>query len=291
MNFEQILTNDYVILSIKNKMLGTSKKVSDETKNAIALAAQADTKRIKATKQILEAKELKEIKSEQIALANWVKQNALPAEEFLRDGCWFIHLEVIPEFESKHAECCMAMDGHIASLKGRWEEIKEESRVALGNEWSDNLLPSPEFLDAEFGVEYNIFKLQVPENLSPETYKKQLEAQNERLKSAYAEVNETLIEQLQTLLDALKKRCDEYEPGKGRSSSKFHSSLLRNLLDYTKRFDRRNLTQNTELESIVNSVSLFVESLDLEQVKKEEKVRLDVSAKCAEFISSLEAIR
>lgn len=290
MDFEKIFTNNYVILSIKNKMLGTSKKVSDETRNQIAEAAQAQLKRISATKKILEAKELKEIKAAQISLTNWVKNNALPAEEFLRDGCWFIHTDLIPDLEVKHAECCMAIDGQVESLRERWEELKEESRVALGHEWNDGLLPNPEFLDAEFGVEYSLLKLSIPESLSPEVYKKQLEAQNERLKSAYAEVDNTLTEQLKSLLSVFKARCDEYVTGQGRSSSKFHSSLLKNLLDYTKRFERRNLTQNDALSQIVDGVSLWAEEVNLETIKKDENVRKAASAKCEEFINALEAM-
>lgn len=290
MNFEQLFTKKYNILNIKNKMLGVTKKVSDQTRDAIASVAQADVKRITASKKIIEAKEIKEIKAAQIALSNWVRANALPADEFVREGCYFLHIDLVEEFETKHAETCMEIEGLVNQLKARWEEIKEESKQALGNEWADSLLPSPEYLDAEFGVEYSIVHLSIPDNLSPESYQRQLDSQNQRLKSAYAQVNATLVEQLKTLLGNLKSRCDEYETGKGRSSGRFHKTLLSHLIDYTKRFDRRNLTENKELSDIVDNVAVYIEGLNIDDVKNDDKIRVSVSSQCEEFMNQLESL-
>lgn len=286
MDIQKLFTDKYVIVSVRNKTLGSSKKVSKKTKEAIASAANADPKRIKATKVIFEAEEVKKIKSEQIALTLWLRGNALPAEEFLRDGCHFLHVELTEEFQQKHAESCMEIEGLVASLKARWDDIKEESRQKLGSEWEDGLLPEAESLDNEFGITYSIFHLSIPENLNPETRAKELEAQGERLKLAYSEVNEVLTDQAVTVLKAFKSRCDEY----GGKGSRFHATLVTNISDFAKRFQLRNIAQNEVLESIVNAFGVWAEGLNVESLRDSELYRKQSSEVAGTFLDQLLAL-
>lgn len=299
MNFAELLTRDYVIVSVKNRMLGNSKSVKKDTIHRMAESAGATEKRLKGSKTLLDSPALKVIKAIQTEFTAWLKANALPAEEMFRDGCYALNRNSVDELQAQHDDATLAIDKALTDWEPLYPADVERAQRELGSEWEPGLLPTWEEVTAAFGIEYSLMTLSIPEGLDPKTYQKELEKQSSNLQSAHAAITETLINELirddknaKGALVAFRNRATEYgsedkdENGK-KKSQRFHSSLLGNIRDYCKRFERRNLAQNEQLSQIVADLAVWAEGFEVESLKDDANIRDTKARESQDFIDAL----
>jgi hypothetical protein len=295
MDFSSLFKKGITLISVKtSQVMGTSKKLSDAGKTAIAERNDMAPERLNATKVIAKSENLKKLTSEKTAFMAWITEHCVPATEFLRSGCYFIDRSLLEDLENQHAQTLQNCDSLLVALKEEWSSIREASRRELGHEWSEDLLPeTPDALIAQFGITYQAFELSIPDGMDPATHQRELDKANGALKSAYREVELTLRDEMISagnpngLLVALKKRLDSFGQTKG---DRFREALLTNVLDWCARVPQRNISENPQIAQLADLVYASVSSWNVDRFRDDAKEREQASEKIAEFIREFDRV-
>ena len=293
MDFSKLFSDGIVIVSVKTHQLGTTAKLSPEAKAKLAEANGMNTEWLNATKKIAESPILKALSAQKTAFCQWVKEHAVPAEEFIRAGCYFLNRALIPDLETMHAQTAANLDALTVELAAAWEDVKDTSRRALGPEWREDLLPAADTLADEFKVEYSIFEISLPKDMDPTTHRRELDKLNGSLKSAFREVELTLRDEMIAtgtnagLLVALKRRLDSFGTAKG---DRFREALLTNIVDWCERIPTRNISENPQLAQLADLVYLDVSKWSVETFRDSATEREKASERIAYFIAQFDRI-
>lgn len=195
------------------------------------------------------------------------------------------------------------VESFIAAQKQKRIELIEEfiqdyaAAVESARERLGNIFDPSNYLTANearrtFTFEHNYIQLSTPDlsGLSKELYEQEKAKMSAQWGQAAAEVQQALRDAANDLLGHL---LDKLQPADGDKKVIFKDTTVTNLLDFLENFKDRNLTQDGQLEEIVQQASELLKGVtpqDLRGKKGNEATRDNVRNGLAELKTKLDAI-
>jgi len=178
----------------------------------------------------------------------------------------------------------------VKELLDAYPTIIDEDKKKLGPEFNSGDYPDKEVLEASFYVSYRYVSLETPEKLediSASIFQREKERVSQMWDSAAENVRDLLRFSLQETVDKL--TC-ALKPSEDGSRKRLAKSTVSNLVEFLAMFDMRNITDDKELEAVVNKCKSVLEGVDLTNIKKNEEIKNRVLTSLGEVKADMIAL-
>jgi ElaB/YqjD/DUF883 family membrane-anchored ribosome-binding protein len=264
----QILDN-CVLFMLEFGRLGNSKSV-----DTTDLDVDADKDQLRLSKSLLESPELQAITKMDNAFRKYVMSRCLPS--FIKAGVYLLPLRNLNDVEKRFSQFQEERAAAIAEFISVYPTRKREAANKLRALYDESEYPEPDEIEEKFHVKRQYLEFNVPGKLakySPELFKQQ---QNEMLaKWSEAEEKVTLLlrQNAQELVDALVERLTP-EPGGKRKI--FRDTITENLREFIQQFRNRNVTDDTELQRIIDKCDELLKGVKADDLRADAKLKAKV---------------
>jgi hypothetical protein len=255
-----------VLCRIKRGCFGTSKKVPTSR-----IEVNADKKRLKVTKKLLESAELKAISEVDQEISSFVKAQSLPSS--MEDGLYWIPLISVESVNSGLEQLAvrrsLAVDKMIAALS----VLIEQDRTALRDTFNEADYPTPTDIQSQYYMDWYYMALTAPKSLeavSEELYMTARSKMEQNVKEAAEAVRMVLRAQFKNLVDHLVEKLKPSEDGKKK---RIFESATEKIDGFLATFSARNITEDAELASLVQDAKNAVEGISITDLRDNDAVR------------------
>ena len=265
------------------KVWGNTRKA-----NMANVTTEADKRRLKLSKQLIEADEYDRIKSYMSELRQWIYGRTVPS--FFKDGFQLCSLTAVETIESRMKKAIREdLPPLVAALQLAYPNKVEEAKAALADQFKATDYPSEDDLARAFGITWNWIAFTTPEALPPELR----QAEEDKLKKQFADAGEQILEALRTSFqELLSHALDRLQPGEDGKAKVFRDSLIGNIQEFLDTFSSRNLMNDTELAALVDKAKTVLtgNAGDPNKIRKLGSVREEAAAKFAEIKTALDGM-
>ena len=215
---------------------------------AMAAVAEADPDSINASKKLynLSLQPIKEINALKTQIKLFVEANTLP---YVEPGVRLLNRDSLQEFNERMQEL-QGMLHELAATVQQWREpILQDAMTRLNKAY--NPANYPQDLSTLFSVEWSFPSVEPPsylEKLCPALYEQEKQRVQARFDEAVNLAEQAFLHELQQLVNTLHERLTPGPDGKRKIITE---SAVQNLTDFFTKFQKLNLTNNQELETLV----------------------------------------
>jgi hypothetical protein len=260
-----------ICLSVRLRRFGNSRKLSSET-----VEVDADKRLIGVRKQLLEGDELRAITRMDSSILSYVYSRSLPS--VFRDGVYLVPTDLIEEVDGKLSEMAREREALVEAFCGVYPTLIEDAASRLRSVFDPRDYPSVESIRDTFGFEWMYLDLSVPSGLkgiSRGLWLRESAKQKQLWEDAMTEVRQVLRAQMAALVDHMVDRLSgKSEGGKPRI---FRDSLVRNMEDFLSVFDARNITDDADLQALVEKARQVMQGVDPALLREAPTVRAVVA--------------
>lgn len=166
MNIKQIQQN-VVLVSLDFHQFGNHKLQPKEKYNVInAIIAGGNPKkaeRFSVSKQLLDSPELRKINNYFSKVKSWLLVRSIAS---FRRAVYVLPVEMLDNVDTRMAEYKSDFDATcLQPLVNKYDDLVEESRQVLGDDFDENDYPSKEEVQKRFSMDYSYLTISVPEAL------------------------------------------------------------------------------------------------------------------------------
>jgi hypothetical protein len=249
------------------------------------ITTTSDKTMLKLSKKLIVAKEYDDIVSHMGHTMRHIERLAVPS--FFKRGFYLIGNDAVPQVESY--------------LTGRLDELKqlalklaevypakvEEAGDRLQDEWSANDYPGVQKLVSMFNMRWNFVAFGIPESLPQELF----EIERQRQEQIWAEAGDQITQCLRSgflkLVEVAKTQL-VVEPGEKKK--KIHDSMIGNILEFAEMFRHRNITNDTELEKLVNKAQEILTGIKPDDLRKSDDMKIQMQQEFAGISEQLTSL-
>jgi hypothetical protein len=258
-----------VALVLKTSCLGVNRQLP---KNAVTTTADADW--VRASKKILDSKELEAIKSHISDTRRVIENLSTPAGMF-RAGIYLVSIRLVPEADEYLVKSRNTLKVELVpKLAAKYTELKETAKVKLGPAlYNPADYPSEAALADMFSIDWNYITVDSPaalEGIDASILERERAKASAAWSSALDEANAVLLAGMKELVDHMVERLQPAEDGKKRI---FRDSLVGNFREFFRTFPERNLSGSTELNELAAEVSGLLNGVDAKGLRDNEALR------------------
>lgn len=227
-----------------------------------------EKKMVSASKKIIESKEYDKIVSRDGYATRWLQEHSVPS--LLKKGIYCIPTLLIGDVDSY-------MEGYkserqyelVPQFLAVYEEQAQIARETLGASLFDALeYPSVSKMESLFRVETSYVSFDVPESLkyvNAEYFRREQEKVREQWEVAERAINQLLVEECMELVTGLQAALTGLADG---TIKRFREANLANLQEWSALFLKaRNVTENQELEAVVQQIQSVLSGVTQQGVK------------------------
>lgn len=243
------------------------------------IETDADKNYLRLSKKLIDSREYDSINEYIRQTKNWLLMRSVPS--FFRSGCYLLRLDAVPRVETYLADRAALLPALVDRLLAVLDERIEGARVNLGSQFNARDYPSREQLRGSFGWSYQWIAFNVPQGLPPSVYK----AEMDKISNMWEESAIAITDALRTGFSKLISHAVErLTPGPDGKPKKIYDTLIGNVQDFIATFRDRNVTNDSELETLVQKAQAVLIGVDNSQVIRDnEALRQAVQAGFAEI--------
>ena len=164
----------------------------------------------------------------------------------------------------------------LAATVQQWREpILQDAMTRLQKAY--NPANYPQDLSTLFSVEWSFPSVEPPsylEKLCPALYEQEKQRVQARFDEAVNLAEQAFLHEFQQLVGVLHERLT---PGPDGVKKKIHESAVQNLTDFFTKFQKLNLTNNQELETLVNEAKALTAGVDADDLRKSAVLRNEIA--------------
>jgi hypothetical protein len=286
------IADSTVILKISFGLFGNTRKVPTSI-----IAGAEGTKLLKVQKTLLESEELKAIKSADTRLRLYLSSQCLPYEEGLMilplgpDGAYLkkVH-DVIVGFVSEREKLVDAfLDAYpnlVNESRANMEKLAVDLGVPIEEIWNPADYPPVETVAEVFTFGWNYISFSVPDELRVAGVYEAAKSNAENKLSKAAE--DITIMMREAALDLVGHLKEALEPSADGKKKRLHATTVTNIQEFIQNFKDRNITNDHELEALVDEIGTVVHpGFDVDTLKKDEAFKSTFHSKLAGFTDQL----
>jgi hypothetical protein len=258
-----------VCIKLDFHSFGNSKKINGSNIEVKDDAEKIDTKvnkkRIRASKRLLESKELAHINSHFMMIKNYVWSVCVPFEK----GIHLVPIPMVPKVEAQ----LKAFQKDLPPLISAFIKAAKD----LNSQYRAQDYPSVAELKQQFSFGWRYISFGVPDKLksiSAAMWEEEREKASQRMKEAAVEIQQVMREAMLQLVKHMADRLKEDKEGKPLT---FHKSTVSKLTEFLGSFEFRNVTDDKELQGIVAKAKALLDGVDVEKIRDVGTVRLKMT--------------
>ncbi len=277
-----------VLLSLELKSFGTSRKLADTE-----YEADAAKDKTRASKRLLDSKELKEIRKYDGETRRLISAVTLPSQ--FRAGLYLLPIASLERIDEQLRERQLERANLVDVLCQALPTIKYTDALpadqgGLGSLYNEADYPTASALRDAFSMAYNYTEFSAPgrlKSLSMAIYEREKEKAGEIWKSALEEGKALLRAQFLSLVEHMQ---DRLTPGPDGKAKKFKGSLVGNLQEFLDNFSARNLCDDDALASLVEQAAKTLKGVSPDDLRSSETVKARVTAGMDTIKASLDSL-
>jgi hypothetical protein len=283
------LFDDACVLNITFKSFGTSRKLKDDQ-----YEVEANKKKTRATKNILQGKELKAIKDCDTETRDWIKQRTIPTG--FKAGLDAVKLSMVPQVNDyltaqaeKRMDLVRLFADSLPDLKFRDSLAKEDGGLEQLYDEKDYPTSSQAMIEY-WRLEWSFSEIMAAgklKSISASLY----EAEREKAQLIWSQAIEDgqalLRGQWAKIIDHMSECLAPSPEGKKKV---FRDSLVTNAIEFLQTFDCRNVGDSQELKDQLNAMTQALQGVTADDLRKNETVKARVLATTEKIKSELSAM-
>jgi hypothetical protein len=286
----EALSKESVVLELHFHSPGWSRSIDPMTIMSQALAridavtpeapaeATADNKtinprRLRASKEIIDRKELSEFHRFVSKTIGTIKNRRCLASNFLANGMYILPLRCVEEVDQTIRELEAGIKYHLDKIEPRWDAIIEKARRDLGPQFNANDYPPFALIRASYQVESRYLSFNVPAALA-QVNKAIFERALEKSQTERAEMAQVVRDGMRggflQLITHFAERLGRDDDGKLKV---FQASTAEKLQDFLRTFENRDIVGDSDLAVLAKKARDLVEGVDPKALRSDEALR------------------
>jgi hypothetical protein len=257
-----------VCLDVQISMLGLERRVESED----VTAKDADKKRLRVTKLIIESDTIKSMQKLRSRLAADLKEIKVPTKMY-RHGIYLIPQIYVVNVENLLKLAKKEMKELATQLVSEYDDLKAAAKESLGQLYDEKDYPSPEALPALFDVQWDYLAFDTPavlKNLDYELFQSQRERAERRWDEAAEQIRRALREGFGGLVTEF---VDKMIPGDDGTFRKLKQPFIDKFHEFLRFFEGRNVTSDEELDELVKKAKDLLEGRTAQELRGDEEMR------------------
>ena len=256
-----------ICLAVSLRKPGNRRKLS-----ASLVDVDADKDLISAQKILLSCEHLKTIAHYDGEIRRYLYTRCLPS--LFKEGVYLVPLGMVEEVEAKLNAFADTRKQLVGAFVTAYPSLIEEAQKRLRAAFNSSDYPSTERMEANFRMEWRYIAFSVPGTLktvSHEMFRKEQEKAQRQWAEALDEVRALLRTHLSELVQHLVDRLSGND--KGAKPKVFKNTLVTNMTEFLETFDARNLTDDSELASVVKRAKDLLSGVDAQTLRTSTALR------------------
>jgi len=281
-----------VFIRVKFGVMGNSRKVA----NNLVLKNDASSKLLKINQTLLESVELDAIRKADGQIRTYIYNMCLPYDM----GVMLLPLALLSQVQEKLSafqdERSILIDKFVEAYPQRLTEAKtkvqslaQEMKIDMDLLWKPEYYPTQEEIRGEFNFDWQYVTFATPETLKVMgIYETEKAKAAEKMQKAAEEITVLMRQTLFELVDHLKGAL---EPNANGKPKRLFSSAVTNIQEFLTTFSARNITNDSELESLVKDVQKLIHpDLSVDVIRKDESFKTSLHDSMAELSEKLQSL-
>lgn len=269
--------NKSIALSVNTSKIGVRRKV-DSRKMQLkdGNGNQPDERSIAVNKELISCESFDAIGKLDGEFRNNLYKLALPNPLF-KNGTYLIPLGLIEEIDTMIENYKNNRDTLVNDFIDEYDNSVENAKERLGGLFVASDYPSKEVVARSFNVSSQYIEIGIPEKLgviAPEIFQKEKKAFQEKLTLAADEITAAMRESFQELVNHMIERLQPDEQG---NTKIFRDSLVRNFREFMDTFNARNITNDEELQKLVDQARSVLNGKSASDLRNNDDVKTQVS--------------
>ena len=269
-----------ILLSLSLHRWGVTKKVSSSS-----VETDADKALINVSKRLVDCDAYTAIVKADNAFAASLRCLALPS--MFRSGIYAVPVALLDRVDRMITRYQDERAVLVGEFCYQYQGAVNEAESRLGSLYDPSNYPNVEFVRSSFSLEYRYVSTSVPDKLRmvrADIFARETEKAKAEVESMASEVRNLLRASMR---DLLAHAAERLMPGPDGKRKKFHDTLVSNIRDFLSTFRDRNITQDSELESIVAQVEVLTDGIEPDLLREDAGLRDEVQKAFAGFSESL----
>lgn len=178
--------------------------------------------------------------------------------------------EIVTSFVNAYEGAGLLGDGTPRTWR---QSLKELARERLGPQFNEDDYPDAEKIRNQFSIETCFLDTDVPTKLrsiSPTIFEAEKLRAQQRWQSVEEDAKILLRSEMKRLIDKMAESLGETEDGRKKS---FRQSNVDRLSEFLSNAPFRNVINDQQLDELVNVAKRFLDGVDVESVRKDDKYR------------------
>jgi hypothetical protein len=288
-----------VILSLTLRRPGTRRKASTNLIRVVSPTADdtpsdptvqdsstpTDKSLLHLSKDILDSEELRAVQHLDGAIRDYLRRLGLPSP--LKHGCYLIPIDLIETVEAQLADFLAQRQILVQSFLATYPEKRAQAASRLGPLFNPRDYPASESLQDAFEITTQYLTFGVPGTLrtvSKALLEREQEKATQRIAAVADEITQVLRLSLKDLVDHMVERL---QPGPDGKPKVFRNTLMSNMQEFLETFKARNLTNDQDLEGLVDRAKDILSSVDIQSLRSSPDIRAHVQTQMSQIKASL----
>lgn len=270
------LLDNAIALSLSISKIGTRRKV-DSRKMQLreGQGDEPEKDSIGVSKELISSPSFDAITKLDNEFRNKIYRIALPNPLF-RNGTYLIPVSLVESIDAMIEGYKVERQEKIELFLNDYTDAVYDARRRLGGLFDVGDYPSKESVSGSFSVVAQYIEIGLPSSLgaiSPAIFQREKALFNEKLVSAAEEITAAMRESFKELVEHM---VDRLKPGENGKQKIFRDSLVNNFREFMDTFSARNITNDEELESLVNKARQVLNGKSAGQLRSIDAIREQV---------------
>lgn len=248
-----------------------------------------DKKMVHVAKDILVCKELKDIERRDGETRLWIMRRALPSP-LLRAGVYLIPLGMVQDVDAYLTDAEKERNKLIEAFVDAYPAKIKEARAKLKDLFNPAEYPAVASVRSQFDMRWSIVQWG-PDDKLKSISKALFERERAKIESDWAnaaeQIRDALREGMAGMVSHMAAVLTGGEDGKAK---RFKESTVKKMDEFLDMFDKRNITNDTELSKLVTTAKKLLSGVDAKALREDDKIRERVTKGISEIKSKLDTM-
>lgn len=270
------LFDNAVCLSVQLAKIGNRRQIPT---SKVDVGVETDPTWINVSKQLLESKTLQALNQLDGEIRKYLYARSVPSGFF--KGLYIVSLPIVEDVDIALRQYSDKRRLIVEQFLMEYPQLRDDAKVKLNDKWEGADYPDVLQVAQSFSMDWAYVAFSTPENLSCAS-QDILEREQAKMEVKMMEIGDSISQLLLAEMTGLvDNMVDKLKPNQKSVTGKakqprIYSSYIDNFREFMANFKYRNLSDNTDLDLMVDRCRALLEGVDAESLRDSETVRLRV---------------
>jgi hypothetical protein len=252
----------------------------------VEITTRAKRTEVSARKVLFRSKKYKAIATTYTKIRKLLDDYCLPSTR--GGGVHILPYAILEQFHNEMTALVDEAQDRIIDFVEEWPLIVEQAKVDLQELFNPNDYPEPEALRTRFMVDFEYFTYNQGDLqfTSQKAYEYQVGQVKIKTEETIQKIEEALCSGFSELVKSMTWHLTPKEDG--GAEKKYYKSKIQQLEEFISLFQHRNLTQNEELEILVQKAGNLLQGVEPEDIKQSDSLAHHLKVEFGHIQQSLE---